>query len=830
MKQKFDVTGMSCSACSARVEKVVTALPGVDTVAVSLLTNSMTVDYDDNTISTDGICQAVDSAGYHAVLHGVTQSIPQAQPNDELHQMVFRLKTSIVFLLPLFYLSMGRMLHWPMPDVLQGPEHLGILSLVLLLLTIPILFINRKFFIVGYSSLLQKAPNMDTLIAVGSTASFGYGLISMFQIEYALGIGNMALLESASRGLYFESAGMILTLITIGKTLETKSKGKTSAAIEALMDMTPKTAVLLRNGEETTVPVEQIQVGDTLRIRPGEAVPVDGVVVSGTSTVDESALTGESLPVEKHAGTSLLSGSVNQRGALCMEARRVGGDTTLSQIIELVETAAASKAPIARLADKIAGVFVPTVMTISLLTFLLWLFVSGDVPKALTFGISVMVISCPCALGLATPVAIMVGTGKGAEQGILFRSAEAIETLHKGTVAVLDKTGTVTRGKPEVCDVIPLNNLHPDGLLSLAASIEVSSEHPLSTAIVDHAKEKQLRIQPVSRFTSHTGRGISAVVDGTPYYGGNQAYMEELGIDVSPQTEQANQLASAGKTPLYFADETGLIGIIAVTDAVKADSKDAVSRLKALGLSVCLLTGDNPRTANAVAKEIGADEVIAGVLPDRKEAVIREWQSKGHTVIMVGDGINDAPALVRANVGVAIGAGSDIAIESADVVLMRNSLADVVSAMELSKATIRNIKQNLFWALFYNLIGIPIAAGALYPLLHLQLKPWIAAAAMSMSSVTVVSNALRLRTFRPSNAPVQDTSNTIEKTMVINGMKCVHCQARVETALQSLPAVHSVSVNLQDRTARLTLRQDIADEILIDTITREGYDVITVRS
>lgn len=839
MKKNFDVLGMSCAACSSRVEKVVNGMNGVQNASVNLLTNSMTVEYDDNVINSNNICEAVNNAGYKANVFGEkSKEVKGNKKNSELENMYHRLKSSIIFLIPLFYISMSRMVNWPMPRVLLEPQNLGIFSLILLILVIPIMFINRKFFIVGYKSLWRKAPNMDTLIDVGTTASFLYGLYSMFMIEYALGIGDINLAITSSEGLYFESAGMILTLITVGKTLETRSKGKTSEAIEKLMDMAPKTAILFNNHKEIEIPVEQIKVGDKLLIKPGNSVPVDGIVISGGSSIDESALTGESIPVSKEEGDEVLSGSINQTGSIIIEARKVGEDTTLSGIIKLVEEATSTKAPIARLADKIAGVFVPIVLSIALLTFIVWYIISKDFQMALTFGISIMVISCPCALGLATPVAIMVGTGKGASNGILFKSAEAIETMHKGKVVVLDKTGTITTGNPIVTDIVSLNGMNDDLLLQIASSLENYSEHPLAKAIINKAQENEINLLEVFDFDTYSGLGLSAKIDGDNYFAGNIKLMHNKNINVKQYSDIVDRLSNEGKTVMYFANANNLIGLIAVADKIKKDSKLAISEMKKLGIKVYMLTGDNKLTANAVGKKVGVDKVVAEVLPKDKEELVHRLQDEGKNVIMVGDGINDAPALTRANVGIAIGAGSDIAIESADVILMKSSLLDVVSAIELSKATIRNIKENLFWALFYNLIGIPIAAGILYPFFGLQLKPWIAAAAMSLSSVTVVTNALRLKSFKAtiSSKDIEkrvfqkelsdDKKNYYIKSIAIDGMKCVHCKAKVENIIKSINGVDKVIVNLETKTAKIFMERKISEEIIVEKIEKEGYSVM----
>ncbi len=711
------------------------------------------------------------------------------------------------------------------------------------------MYINDKYYKVGFKTLLHGAPNMDSLIAVGSIAAVIYGVFAIYQIGWGLGHGDMALVAKYHMDLYFESAGMILTLITLGKFLETRSKGKTSEAITRLMDLAPKTASVLRDGGEVEIPVEEVRVGDRIVVRPGQSIPVDGVIVEGASAVDESALTGESLPVDKGVGDKVAAASINRSGSFTFEALRVGEDTTLAQMIRLVEEAASSKAPIAKLADKVSGVFVPVVMAIALVTAVVWLIATGNVTQALTAGVAVLVISCPCALGLATPVAIMVGTGKGAENGILVKSAEALETLHTIDTIVLDKTGTLTQGKPQVTDVLPAEGLTENALLGIAACLEAPSEHPLGAAIVEEAAARQLPKQPVEGFEAVHGRGVRAELAGRACLAGNRAMMEEAGIGLDAWLPQAEALANQGKTPLYFARGETLLGVIAVADTPKATSKDAVAAFRSLGIDVIMLTGDNRRTADAIGRELGVSEVMAEVLPQDKERKIAELQSQGKKVAMAGDGVNDAPALARADVGLAIGAGTDVAIESADIVLMKSDLMDAAAAVELSRATIRNIKQNLFWAFFYNTLGIPLAAGVFFPLLQWQLNPMFAAAAMSLSSVTVVSNALRLRLFKskftsqapsgtgaacPSGCPVTlpEYEETVEneqggnvimaKTMKIEGMMCAHCSGRVEKALNDLPGV-TATVDLEAGTA--AVQGDVSDEVLTKAVTDAGYQV-----
>ena len=838
MKQKFKVTGMTCSACSAHVEKAVRKLPDVSNVAVDLLGGSMQVEFDSSKLSNEQIIAAVVDAGYGASLPtstGDKAAAPAVNTMDEeLKGMKRRFIASLCFLLPLFYLSMGHMMGWPLPQLFLGLENSMTYALTQLLLTVPIMVINQKYYRVGFKTLWHRAPNMDSLIAVGSGAAVIYGLIALYFIGWGLGHRDMTAVERYSHDLYFESAGMILTLITLGKFLETRSKGKTGQAIARLIDLTPKTATVLRDGRETEIPVEDVMVGDFILVRPGQSIPVDGVVTEGYSAVDESALTGESLPVEKAPGDRVLSASMNKSGAFTMKALKVGSDTTLSQMIALVEEAAASKAPIAKLADKVAGVFVPVVMAIAVITAAIWLLTGHSTEQALTSGVAVLVISCPCALGLATPVAIMVGTGKGAENGVLFKSAEALETLHSVDTVVLDKTGTVTEGAPKVTDIHPVG-VSSDELLRLAAALEKPSEHPLGQAIVLTAQERGLILPTAERFEAIHGRGVSAVIEGKPMLAGNLAMLEEHGIDAAACKTKADTLAKQGHTPLYFALEGKLIGMIAVADTVKPSSRSAIGRLRELGLSVVMLTGDNARTAAAIAEEVGITDVISDVLPTDKDRQVRLLQERGKKVAMVGDGINDAPALARADVGIAIGAGADVAIESADVVLMKSDLTDTVTAIRLSRATIRNIRQNLFWAFFYNIICIPLAAGAFYSLLHIQLSPMLAAAAMSLSSVCVVSNALRLRLFQGESgqSPAKDNETneckgemiSMEKKVVIEGMMCMHCRAHAEKALNALEGV-TATVDLESKTATVT--GEVSDEAIMAAIDEAGYKVVSI--
>ena len=859
MKKKFNITGMTCSACSAHVEKAVRKLEGIRSADVSLMTNSMTADFDEGVLTTDAIIKAVVDSGYGASLpqkDGAAQTDARPRENvmeQELVSMRRRLVWSFVFLIPLFYISMGHMMGAPLPAFLTGHENAVAFGLTQLLLTLPIMYLNDKYYKVGFKTLWNRAPNMDSLIAVGSAAAVIYGIFAIYQMGYGLGHGDMELVAKYHMDLYFESAGMILALITLGKYLETRSKGKTSEAITRLMDLAPKTATVLREGVEVEIPVEEVQVGDRVVVRPGQSIPVDGVIVEGRSAVDESALTGESLPVDKAPGDKVAAASINKSGFFSFEASRVGEGTTLAQMIRLVEEASASKAPIAKLADKVAGVFVPVVMTIALIAAAAWLLTGHSATQALTAGVAVLVISCPCALGLATPVAIMVGTGKGAEHGILIKSAEALEALHTIDTVVLDKTGTLTQGKPVVTDLIPADDMDEEGLLILAACLEGPSEHPLADAIVEESRKRNLPITSVGNFEAIHGRGVRATLGRKTCMGGNRAMMEEAGVDLAGFPEQAEALAAQGKTPLYFADESRVLGLIAVADTPKPTSAAAVDAFKQLGLEVVMLTGDNQHTADAIGRELGVTRVMAEVLPQDKEQKVRQLQEQGRKVARVGDGINDAPALARADVGLAIGAGTDVAIESADIVLMKSDLLDAAAAVELSRATIRNVKQNLFWAFFYNSLGIPLAAGVFYSALNWQLNPMFAAAAMSLSSVTVVTNALRLRFFKskfksdvsgrgggddtgaggPRAVEEQEINQggmkTMKKTMIIEGMMCAHCTGRVEKALAAIDGVDVVEMSLEGKSAALTLSKDVDNKVLTDAVTEAGYEVVSVQ-
>lgn len=844
MKQKFDVTGMTCSACSAHVEKSVSKLEGVQCVNVNLLQNSMVVEYDDNALGTTDIIHAVESGGYGASVQGETktQEAPKNVAAEEMHHMKRRLIASFCFLIPLFYISMGHMMGAPLPAILLGGENVMIFALTQLFLTIPVLIINKKYFVVGFKALWNKAPNMDSLIALGSAASVIYSVFAIYSMAYAMGHGDLMTAHHYGMELYFESAAMILTLITVGKYMETRSKGKTSEAISKLMDLAPKTATVLRGGVEQEIPVEEVVTGDTIIVKPGQRIPVDGKIIEGFSAVDESAITGESIPVEKQVGDTVIGATVNKSGYFRMTATRVGKDTTLSQIIALVEEAGASKAPIAKLADKVSGVFVPVVITIAVLAAVIW-FVAGNQPFsfALSIGIAVLVISCPCALGLATPTAIMVGTGKGAEYGILVKSAESLEIAHQVQTVVLDKTGTLTEGKPVVTDVVLAKGILRNRLLKQAAAVEALSEHPLAEAIVAYAKEKEVAFEKAENLTATAGQGVEADVAGKHILAGNLKMMQERGIQLGEWEAKAVELAEAGKTPLFFAENETFLGIVALADTLKPTSKAAVDAFHQMGIEVVMLTGDNKRTAQAIAKELDI-QVIAEVLPQDKEREVRRLQEQGKKVAMIGDGINDAPALMRADVGVAIGAGTDVAMESADIILMKSDLMDAVTAIELSHATIRNIKENLFWAFFYNACGIPLAAGVFYPFLEWKLNPMFAAAAMSFSSAFVVGNALRLRLFRPKYAktttalPKEDVQKELnhkeeigmKKVLKIEGMMCNHCTGRVEKALNDLDGV-TAEVSLEGKSATVTLSKDVSDETLVQTVTDAGYEVVDIQ-
>ena len=884
MKERFDVTGMTCSACSSHVEKSVSKLTGVENVSVNLLTNSMQVEFDENKLDTAGIIKAVEDAGYgaavkdgHAKSGTKTSGQSDSQENSGLSaveqnvkNMKKRLIVSLIFWIPLMYVSMGHMIYqWlniPMPpftmNFLHGNENAITYAFTQFLLLLPILIANQKYFKNGFKTLWHRSPNMDSLIAIGAGAAILYGIFAIYRIGYAMGHGDIMVVHQYAHDLYFESAGTILTLITIGKYLETKSKGKTSEAITKLLNLAPKTVTVVRDGVEQVVDAADVGKGEIFLVKPGESVAVDGIVLEGKSSFDESAITGESIPVPKQEGDAIVSASMNKSGLIRAKATKVGEDTTIAQIIRLVEEASSSKAPIAKMADKIAGVFVPTVITIALITGVIWLISGATFEFAMSTAIAVLVISCPCALGLATPVAIMVGTGKGAENGILIKSGDALETAHQIDTVVLDKTGTITQGKPVVTDIICAAGKNADKtqLLQIAGSLEKGSEHPLAEAIVNYCVTNNISLEKVTDFNALFGKGIEGTVSGTHYYAGNEKMMEEKGISLS--TEQKNQiqaLAKQGRTPLLFADEKQFLGIVAVADVVKPTSKEAVQKFRDYGIHVIMLTGDNEVTAQAIKEQVGIDEVIAGVLPTQKEEKISALKQAGHKVAMIGDGVNDAPALASADVGIAIGAGTDVAIESADIVLMKNDLLDAVGAVKLSKAVIRNIKENLFWAFFYNSIGIPLAAGVLYPLFQIKLNPMFGAAAMSLSSVCVVSNALRLRWVKLHDAkktqsePYQDVAastiadinqhnaldnnikstnndkgeSTMTTTISIEGMMCAHCQAHVEKALKEVAGVTEVTVSLENKNAVVT--GDASVEALKQAVVDAGYEVTDVK-
>ena len=843
--EQYIVTGMSCAACSARVEKAVSKVPGVTSCSVSLLTNSMGVE---GTASEQEIIKAVTDAGYGAAKKGEgaekTQSQAASAGEDMLKDretpvLKRRLIASVGFLIVLMYFSMGHMMWgWPVPGFMKD-NHV-MMGLLQMLLTIAVMVINQKFFISGFKGLIHRAPNMDTLVALGSGASFVYSTYALFAMTDAQMRGDMDAVMVYMHDFYFESAAMILALITVGKMLEARSKGKTTDALKGLMKLAPKTAVVIRDGKEVQVSIEQVQKGDCFIVKPGENIPVDGEVIEGNSAVNESALTGESIPVDKAVSDKVSAATVNQSGYLKCRATRVGEDTTLSQIIQMVSDAAATKAPIAKIADRVSGVFVPTVITIAVITMIVWLIAGQSIGFALSRGIAVLVISCPCALGLATPVAIMVGNGMGARNGIMFKTAVSLEETGKMQIVALDKTGTITSGEPKVTDIIPAAGVTEDTLLKCAYALENKSEHPLARAILEKAKEENAGIEEVTGFQALPGNGLTAILDGHTLYGGNHTFISsKVSVDGDIQKE-AEQLAEAGKTPLFFGNEERLLGVIAVADVIKEDSPQAIKELQNMGIHVVMLTGDNERTAKAIGQQAGVDEVIAGVLPEGKEQVIRKLKEKGK-VAMVGDGINDAPALTRADMGIAIGAGTDVAIDAADVVLMKSRLSDVPAAIRMSRATLRNIHENLFWAFFYNIIGIPLAAGVWYPLFGWKLNPMFGAAAMSLSSFCVVSNALRLNLFKMYDASKdkklkakkekkisKKEDKTMKKVMHIEGMMCGHCEAAVKKALEALPQVDEAVVSHEAGTAELTLNAEIADDVLKKTVEDKDYTVTSV--
>jgi len=857
--QKFNVTGMTCSACSARIEKNINNTNGIIEANVNLLSNSMSVKYDESILTEGDIIKVVEDTGYGASSAERKNAAPKSEQKSdaekEFKEMKKRLIISFLFAVPLLYLAMGHMLKWPLPDIFHGMENSITFAFTQFLLALPVMIINKKYYTVGFKTLFKGSPNMDSLIAIGTTAAVGYGIFAIYKIGYGLGHMDADMVMQYSMDLYFESAAVILALITLGKFLEARAKGRTSDAIRKLMDLSPKTALVERDGQEFEIPVEDVQKWDTIIVKPGQSVPVDGVIIFGNSSLDESMLTGESIPVEKKVGDKVIGASINKSGYFKFEAQNVGDDTTLSQIIRLVEEASSSKAPISKLADKISSVFVPVVIAIAVIATVVWLIMGATFEFALSIGIAVLVISCPCALGLATPTAIMVGTGKGAENGILIKSAEALEIAHQIQTVVMDKTGTITEGKPRVT-VILTKGINENEMLKIAASAEKSSEHPLADAVVEEAKNRGIELYEVKSFEAIPGQGLEAVVNNSKYFIGNLRLVNEKKININDFEEKSTRLADEGKTPLYFADEQNVLGIIAVADVVKPTSQRAIKEFEAMGIEVVMLTGDNKKTAEAIRKQLGITRAIAEVLPQDKEREIRQIQEQGRKVAMIGDGINDAPALARADVGIAIGAGTDVAIESADIVLIRSDLLDAVTAVQLSKSTIRNIKQNLFWAFLYNTVGIPLAAGVFFNVLSWKLNPMFAAAAMSMSSVSVVSNALRLKFFKPArmtaepedkstalkNDDIQVTTedlsnksnninggNEMKKVLVVEGMSCGHCKAAVEKALKSVAGVENAVVDLNSKTAEVTLTGEVSGDALSKAVTDAGYEVVEVK-
>ncbi len=875
-KVKFNIQGMTCSSCQSYVEKAVNKLEGIKSASVNLLSNNMIVEYDENKTNDDKIISAVVDAGYGASTNSENKKVDdnkKVNNSDIISGMKKRLIISICFWIPLMIVAMHHMIfklfNIPVPEIISnlfdGSENSITFALTQVLLLLPIMYVNRAYFINGFKKLFKRSPNMDSLVAIGSTAAIAYGVYAIYMIGYGLGHGNLELVDQFRMDLYFESAGTILTLITIGKYLETKSKGKTGDAISKLINLAPKTAIILKDNKEIEVGINEISKDDIVIIKPGSSVPIDGVIIEGKSSIDQSSITGESIPVEKNIGDNVVSGTINKNGYLKVKATKVGEDTTLSQIIKLVEEASNSKAPISRLADKVSGVFVPIVISIAVLATIFWVFQGQSFEFALSIGIAVLVISCPCALGLATPVAIMVGTGKGAENGILFKSAESLELLHLVDTVVLDKTGTITRGKPKVVEIITnlqimqesqigngkikfvgnINNniASENNLLKIASSLEKNSEHPLAEALIQKAEENNIELENVEEFLAVSGRGVKGKIEGVKYYGGNLAFMKENNINTKDYDEKVKELSSQGKICLYFAKENNLLGVIVVSDTVKPASKMAIENLKKQKKEVFMITGDNKLVAESIAKEVGIDKVISEVLPQDKEKEVSKLQDAGKKVAFVGDGINDSPALVKADVGLAIGSGTDIAIESADVVLMKNSLSEVDTAISLSKAVIRNIKMNLFWAFFYNIIGIPVAAGVFFLNFGLKLNPMIGATAMSLSSVCVVTNALRLRYFKNKHVDVQNCMNDkcdikvnkkieevkIMKTISIEGMQCNHCKMSVEKALNSIEGITSVEVDLENKNAVIEYSKEIENDKIKSVIEDAGFEVIDIK-
>ncbi len=841
MEKKYDVRGMTCSACVANVTKAVERLDGVNTANVNLMTNSMKVNFDENKINDEEIIKAVGKIGYGASPAGEKIKNEDGPVDDRERALKHRLISSSIFMLILMYIAMGHMVHLPTPRIFHGREGAVIFAFSQFLLALPVVFINRDFYISGFKGLKNKAPNMDSLVAIGSLAALIYGIFAIYMMAYGFGQGDMELVDAYRHNLYFESSAMILTLITVGKYLEEKSKNKTRSSLAKLMDLAPKMATVIEDGKEVVKNIEDVRVGDILIVRPGESVAVDGKVIEGASSLDESAVTGESIPVQKSVGDRVISASINTTGSFKFKAEKVGEDTTISQIIKLVDEANQSKAPIAKLADKIAGVFVPTVLIIAAITFGVWMYLGYGFENALNFAISVLVISCPCALGLATPVSIMVATGKSADFGLLFKNAEVLENLHKIDVIVMDKTGTITEGKPILTDVV--TDLDEDEFLKIAGSLEKNSQHPLASAILNYAEEKNIGLEEITNFNSVSGRGLNGEIAGNKYFAGNLEYMLEEKIDLKGFKTKAEELAGQGKTSMYFANENEVMGIISVKDLPKKSSRDAIKLLRDMGKIIIMLTGDNEKTAEAIAGEIGVDETLAGLLPQDKNKEIDKIQKSGKKVLMIGDGINDAPSLAKADIGMAIGHGTDVAIESSDVVLMRSDLLDVVSALELSKATIKNIKENLFWAFFYNTLGIPIAAGLLFPAFGIKLSPMFAAFAMSLSSVFVVNNALRLRRFKPrglksslnKGEPISEKENAKEKNLIeknekttkikVEGMMCGHCEKRVSDALEKTGKAKNIVASHENSSVEF-IDQGLSPEEIKNAIEDAGYKII----
>ncbi|MEV9615156.1 heavy metal translocating P-type ATPase [Aliarcobacter butzleri] len=835
--QKFDIKGMTCSACSTAVDRNVKKLEGINEVNVNLLNNSMIVKYDENVLNNETIIKKVQDAGYEAFLVENGKKTQKNSTEDNLgkietNELKNRLIISFIFAIPLFYISMGHMLNWYLPHLFHGYSNAITFSFTQFLLALPIVFINIKYYKVGFKTLYKGSPNMDSLIAIGTSAAMIYGVFSIYKIGYGLGNNDIDMVIQYSHDLYFESAAIVLTLITLGKFLEARAKENTSEAINKLINLTPKTALVLRNNQEIEIPVDELVLKDIVIVKPGNIVPTDGIIIFGNSSIDESMLTGESLPVSKKVGDKVIGASINKSGSFKFEVTKLGEDTVLSQIIKLIEEASSSKAPISKLADRISAIFVPTVIVISILTTVTWLFLGYSFEFALSIGIAILVISCPCALGLATPTAIMVGTGKGAQNGILIKSAESLEIAHTINTVVIDKTGTITEGKTQVTDIFTSEKITQDKLLQLCATIEKNSEHPLADAILKKAQEKEIKLLNATDFEALNGLGIKAKVEDRLFYIGNKKLLDSKNISLDLFYEKSEKLANEGKTPIFIADENEVLGLIAISDVVKPTSKDAILEFEKMGLEVIMLTGDNYKTANAIAKQININNVIAEVLPQDKEKEIQKLQSLGKKVAMIGDGINDAPALVRADVGIAIGAGTDIAIESANIVLVKSDLLDAVKAIQLSNAVIKNIKQNLFWAFFYNIIGIPLAAGVFYAVLGWKLSPMFAGAAMSLSSVTVVLNALRLKLFEPKISKNLLEQNNIskgdkmEKILKVDGMTCGHCKARVEKVVSAIDGVDSVEADLASKNVTVKMSKDISEQTLSDVIVDAGYEVI----